>query len=77
MKIQVFISDEMVKRVDEYANSIGVSRSALCAMLIGQGVMGLDRGVDMVENALNSGRFDDILKSELLKGVTDNGKQED
>lgn len=76
MKVQVIMSEEMVKRVDDYAKSIGVSRSALCAMFIGQGVMGLDRGVDMVENAFNSGRFDDILKSELLKGVTDNGAEE-
>lgn len=76
MKVQVIMSEEMVKRVDDYAKSIGVSRSALCAMFIGQGVMGLDRGVDMVENAFNSGRFDDILKSELLKGVTDNVAEE-
>lgn len=69
MKVQVIMSEEMVKRVDEYANAMGVSRSALCAIFIGQGVMGFDRGVNMVENALNSGKFEDLLKSELLKGV--------
>lgn len=64
MKVQVIMNDEMVKRVDKYAKEIGVSRSSLCAMFIGQGVMGFDKGVDMIENALNSGKFEDLLKSE-------------
>lgn len=71
MKVQVIMSEEMVKRVDEYANSMGVSRSALCAIFIGQGVMGLDRGADIVENAVNSGVFDNLLKSVLLKEDTE------
>lgn len=36
MRVQVNLSDEMVKRIDEYSSSIGLSRSALCAVAVGQ-----------------------------------------
>lgn len=36
----------MVQRVDEYAKMYGVSRSALCALWIGQTVASLDRVAD-------------------------------
>lgn len=39
MKVQVNVSDEMVKLIDEYAEMMGVTRSSLCAIFIGQGVM--------------------------------------
>lgn len=38
MKLQVIVSDDMVKRVDILASSLGLSRSSFCAMLIAQGV---------------------------------------
>lgn len=47
MRVQVNLSDEMVDRVDEYARKMGVSRSALCSMLIGQGVMSFDKSMDL------------------------------
>lgn len=49
MRIQVIISDEMVKRIDKYAKMMGVSRSALCSVFIGQGVMGYDKTFDIVD----------------------------
>lgn len=48
MKVQVLMSDEMVERVDFYAKKMGVSRSALCSMLIGQGVMSYDKSMDIL-----------------------------
>lgn len=38
MRIQVNLSDEMVSDIDSLAKKYGVSRSSLCATLIGQGV---------------------------------------
>lgn len=49
MKLQVTANDEMVKKLDKYANTMSVSRSALCAMLIGQGLAGLDKAFGMVD----------------------------
>lgn len=34
MKVQVNLNDEFVTDLDKYASEIGISRSALCAMLI-------------------------------------------
>lgn len=46
MRVQVSLSDEMVQCVDFYAKRIGVSRSALCSMLIGQGIMTFDNSMN-------------------------------
>jgi hypothetical protein len=48
MRVQVSVADEMVARVDEYARKMGVSRSALCSMLIGQGIMNYDKSMDLL-----------------------------
>lgn len=48
MRVQVNLSDEMVERVDLYAKKMGVSRSALCSMLVGQGIMGYDKSMDVI-----------------------------
>lgn len=48
MRCQINLSDEMVEKVDFYAKKIGVSRSAFCSMLIGQGVMAYDKSMDVI-----------------------------
>lgn len=47
-RVQVSLSDEMVDKVDSYARKMGVTRSALCALLIGQGIMSYDKGSDIL-----------------------------
>lgn len=49
MKVQVTVSDEMVNKIDKYANLMGISRSALCATFIGQGIMGYDKTYEMLD----------------------------
>lgn len=49
MRVQVNLSDEMVTRVDEYAAKMGVSRSSLCSMLVGQGIMSYDKSMDVLK----------------------------
>lgn len=48
MRVQVNLSDEMVCKVDLYAKKMGVSRSALCSMLVGQGIMTYDKSMDLL-----------------------------
>lgn len=50
MKLQVSANDQMVEKIDFYAGLMSVSRSALCAMLIGQGLMGLDKAREVVDH---------------------------
>lgn len=75
MRVQVNLSDEMVVRVDSYAQKMGVSRSALCSMLIGQGIMSYDKSMDILsilgekigDNMLADKQFEEIgsdLKSQ-------------
>ena len=49
MRVQVNISDEMVVKIDEYARKMGVSRSALCSVLIGQGIMNYEKSADLLK----------------------------
>lgn len=49
MRIQINVADEMVARIDEYASSMGVSRSALCSIAIGQYMMSLDKTNDLLK----------------------------
>lgn len=49
MRIQVNLSDDIVGKLDLYAKKIGVSRSAFCAMSIGQTVMSYEKSFDIVK----------------------------
>lgn len=49
MRLQVSVSDDLVKRIDYYASRFGCSRSALCSVLIGQGLMGYDKVDEVFE----------------------------
>lgn len=50
MRIQVNLSDKLVKKLDEYAGMMGISRSALCATFIGQGIMGYEKTYEMLDS---------------------------
>lgn len=43
MKVQVNLSDELVSKIDSFAKAMGVSRSALCGVWIGQTVMSMEK----------------------------------
>lgn len=50
MKVQVNLNDDIVKKIDQYAKSIGVSRSAVCAIWIGQAVLGVDKATEILQH---------------------------
>lgn len=51
MKLQVTVSDDMAKRIDRISDMMGVTRSSLCAVLIGQGIMSYEKGLQQIERA--------------------------
>jgi len=48
-KLVITVSTDMANRIDLYCEKMGVSRSALCGMIIGQGIMGYDKSFDVIE----------------------------
>lgn len=58
MRLQIGISDEMSDRLTSLADRMGVTRSALCAMLLGQGALSLEKSLSFVSNM----GFDDFKK---------------
>lgn len=70
MRLQVNANDQMVAKLDKHAEMMAVSRSALCGMLIGQGLMGLDRSCGIL-NDLGE-RLGDTLMAE--KAMAEMGK---
>ena len=49
MKVQVNLNDDVVKKIDNYAKAIGVSRSAVCAMWIGNALLGVDKATETLQ----------------------------
>jgi len=49
MKLQVNVADSFCERIDKYASDLGISRSAFCAMLIGQGVRAYDASYNLLD----------------------------
>ena len=58
MKVQVNLSEDLVARIDKFAKLMGVSRSALCGVWIGQAVMSMEKtfetGQRVVEDLFRS-----------------------
>lgn len=75
MRVQVNLSDEMVEKVDGYAKKMGVSRSALCSMLVGQGIMSYDKSMDII-SVLGDKLGDSLLAEKALKEVAQDAKEQ-
>lgn len=72
MRLQVNANDEMVKKIDKYADMMSVSRSALCAILIGQGLAGFDKAFGIVDDfteKLGKSLLDEEQKKEMTKSM--------
>ena len=53
-RITITVSDESVGKLAMYGEKMGMNRSALCAYLVGQGLMGLDRANSMFDRVTES-----------------------
>ena len=68
MKLQVNVNDDLVKQIDEYAALMGVSRSALCAMFIGQGILTYNKSFKLIDD-LGQKIGDNLLAEKAAKEV--------
>lgn len=66
MRIQVNLSDELIESLDKYAQMMGISRSALCATFIGQGVMGYNKSFQLIDT-LGDKLGDSLLVEKVAK----------
>lgn len=73
MRIQVNLSDEMVEKLNDYSKQIGVPRSSLCAVWLGQNIAGLEKAMDTIGNMYE--RLSD-QEVEPLLSIADNKVQE-
>lgn len=62
MRIQINLSEEMIREVDAYAKKMGVSRSAFCSMMVGQGVMNLNTAYKVIDT-LGDKLTDEVIKT--------------
>lgn len=64
-RIYVTVSCDMASRIDFYRNKMGLSRSAYCSYLIGQGVMSMDKAMgiaDQIGSILTTKAVDEVTK---------------
>ena len=66
MRLHVNVNEDMLKKIDKYCGMMAVSRSALCGMLIGQGLMGFDKSFSVVEDIGNK-LGDELLAARLAE----------
>lgn len=52
MRVQVTLQDEFGEKVDTYAAKFGMSRSSLCAMLVGLGIASFEAAFSNIEKAV-------------------------
>jgi len=54
MRIQVNLGDALQVKVDKLADACGVTRSALCSMLISQGVLAYEKSFEVMDSLKES-----------------------
>lgn len=64
-RITITVSDESVDKLAVYGEKMGMNRSALCAYLVGQGLMGLDSSTSMLN------RITESLADEMKKAIAE------
>jgi metal-responsive CopG/Arc/MetJ family transcriptional regulator len=74
MRVQVNLSEEMLDRCDYYSKKMGVTRSSLCSMLIGQGIMSYDKSMDILQ-LIGDKVGDSLLADKAIQEVGDDDKQ--
>ena len=50
MRVQVNLSDNMVKKIDTISENMGISRSAFCSFVIGQYVTSQEKSTEILKS---------------------------
>lgn len=53
-RLIITVSKELAAKLDGYCKTIGITRSAMCAYLIGQGILGLDKALSAVDTLVGT-----------------------
>ena len=51
-RLTINVSEEMIKKLDRYAELMGTPRGSLCTMLIGQGVLQYEQGTRIATDVM-------------------------
>lgn len=68
-RIYMTMSKETVAKVDFYARKMGMTRSALGAYLVAQGVLSLERAQQIAEGVQTE--LSEIVKAEVKKAIAE------
>lgn len=63
-RMQVNVNEEMLQKIDFYCQKLSVGRSALSSMLIGQGLVGLDKAFGLLDGVADE--FKKTLDEQLI-----------
>ena len=69
-RIYVTVSKEMLAKLDATAKLMGITRSALCAYLMGQGMLGLENAQNMAD--LVTQAVKELVEKETSKAIAEN-----
>lgn len=69
-RIYVTVSKEMLAKLDATAKLMGITRSALCAYLMGQGMLGLEKAQNMAD--LVTQAVKELVEKETSKAIAEN-----
>lgn len=79
-RINISLSEDMLKRLDYYASLFGIPRASMCSMLIGQGIVAWDKSISITDsmvqqiNASLSGDITKRLRGQIEKSGADGGE---
>ena len=68
-RIYVTVSKEMLAKLDATAKLMGITRSALCAYLMGQGMLGLEKAQNMAD--LVTQAVGELVEKEARKAIAE------
>lgn len=68
-RIYVTVSKEMLAKLDATAKLMGITRSALCAYLMGQGMLGLEKAQNMAD--LVTQAVKELVEKETSKAIAE------
>ena len=69
-RIYVTVSKEMLAKLDATAKLMGITRSDLCAYLMGQGMLGLEKAQNMAD--LVTQAVKELVEKETSKAIAEN-----
>ena len=65
-RIQITVNEDMLPKLDYYAERMGVTRSALCAVWLGDAILNHDKAYALLDN-MKDRMADELLSDDATK----------